>query len=103
VIEAYLSEDAHRVQSAVNGREGLEKFKAGSFDLVLTDRAMPEMNGDKLAAEIKQISPTTPVVLLTGFSDMMGKKNRPEGVDLVIGKPFTMSSLREGIAKVLFN
>lgn len=102
VIEAYLSEDAHTVQSAGNGKEGLEKFKAGTFDVVLTDRAMPEMNGDKLAIEIKRISPMTPVLLLTGFSDMMGKSNRPEGVDLVIGKPFTMTSLRDGIAKVYF-
>lgn len=101
VIEAYLSEDTHRVQCAANGREGLEKFKAGSFDLVLTDRAMPEMNGDRLALEIKRLSPQTPVLLLTGFSDLTGKNNQPEGVDLVVGKPFTMNSLREGIAKVI--
>ena len=101
VIEAYLTEDAHRVESAVNGREGLEKFQAGEFDLVLTDRAMPEMNGDKLALEIKKLSPNVPVVLLTGYSDMSGKNGAPPGVDLVIAKPFTMNSLREGIAKAI--
>ena len=47
VIEAYLCEDKHTVQSAVNGREGLEKYREGTFDVVLTDRAMPEVSGDR--------------------------------------------------------
>jgi CheY-like chemotaxis protein len=49
VLGVYLSEDHHDVTTAVNGRDGLEKFQAGDYDLVVTDRAMPEMNGDQLA------------------------------------------------------
>src|SRR5690606_28804707 len=45
VLSVYLSEDEHIIEVAENGREGLEKFQAGEYDLVLTDRAMPEMNG----------------------------------------------------------
>lgn len=100
VITVYLTEDAHEIETAVNGREGLEKFKAGQFDLVLTDRAMPEMNGDALAAEIKKIAPGQPVILLTGFGDLMsGAGERPAGVDMVVSKPFTLSVLRDAIAK----
>lgn len=101
VISFYLAEDFHEVTLAENGRDGLEKFRAGEFDLVLTDRAMPEMNGDQLAKEIKALKPEQRLILLTGFGDLMnGAGETPEGVDLVVGKPFTMSILRDAIAKV---
>ena len=46
MIAQYLLIDGHTVETASNGREGLEKFKERYFDLVVTDRAMPKMNGD---------------------------------------------------------
>ena len=101
VISYYLAEDLHDVTLAENGRVGLEKFRAGEFDLVLTDRAMPEMNGDQLAKEIKTLKPEQRLILLTGFGDLMnGAGEMPEGVDLVVGKPFTMSVLRDAISKI---
>jgi len=102
VIEVYLREDNHIVLTASNGRDGLEKYRTGTFDLVLTDRAMPECNGDVLAAEIKKLSPNQPVILLTGFGDLMsGAGEKPEGVDMVVSKPFTLNSLREAISKAI--
>ncbi len=101
VILIYLTDDHHEVTVAENGREGLEKFRTGKFDLVLTDRAMPEMNGDQLAKEIQALNPDQRVILLTGFGDLMnGAGEKPEGVNLVVAKPFTMSILRDAIAKV---
>lgn len=100
VLGVYLTEDHHQITTAINGREGLEKFQAGDFDLVLTDRAMPEMNGDQLAAEIKKLKPRQPLILLTGFGDLMtGAGEQPDGVDLVVSKPFTLNTLRGAIAK----
>jgi CheY-like chemotaxis protein len=86
------------VESAENGREGLEKFAAGEFDLVLTDRSMPGMNGDQLAFEIKRIQPEIPIILLTGYGDLMqGANEKPEGVNFILSKPFTIESLRGAI------
>ncbi len=102
VLSVYLMEDRHDIVTANDGREGLNKFKAEEFDLVLTDRAMPEMNGDALAAAIKQIKPGQPVILLTGFGDLMsGAGETPPGVDLVVGKPFTLGTLRGAISSVI--
>jgi signal transduction histidine kinase len=99
VIGVYLEEDNHTVTLAENGRDGLDKFKAGKFDLVLTDRAMPEMNGDELAVEIRKLNPAQPVVLLTGFGDLMaGAGEKPAGVDLVVSKPFNLTTLRNALA-----
>ncbi len=100
VLHVFLSEDHHDLVMAENGRDGLEKFQSGEFDLVLTDRAMPEMNGVQLAKEIKKLKPAQPVVLLTGFGDLMiGAGEKPEGVDLIVSKPFTLNTLRDAISK----
>jgi signal transduction histidine kinase len=101
VLAVYLAEDKHEVTLTTNGREALERYRPGEFDLVLTDRAMPEMNGDELAAEIRKLNPEQKLLLLTGYGDLMnGAGEKPEGVDLIVGKPFTLDALREAIAKV---
>ncbi|MEO6741842.1 MAG: response regulator [Chthoniobacteraceae bacterium] len=100
VISAYLAEDGYTVALAVNGREGLEKFSAEEFDIVLTDRSMPEMEGDELAREVKKQRPDVPVILITGFGDIMAATGeKPEGVDIVMSKPFTMAGLQNTLAK----
>ena len=100
VISAYLGEDGYKVELAVNGRDGLAKFSAGEFDIVLTDRSMPEMEGDELAREIKKVKPDVPVILITGFGDIMATTGeKPEGVDHVMSKPFTMAGLQNMLAQ----
>ena len=59
------------------------------------------IGADELAAEIKSLKPTQRLIPLTGFGDLMNSAGeRPEGVDLVIGKPFTMRVLRDAIATI---
>ena len=50
VVSEYLRRDEHEVSTAVTGTEGLEKFEAGTFDLVVTDLALDGINGERLAA-----------------------------------------------------
>ena len=100
VIQTYLTDDGYAVTLAANGRDGLEKFCAAEFDIVLTDRSMPEMEGDELAREVKRRRPGVPVVLVTGFGDIMATTGeKPEGVDLVMSKPFTMAGLQATLAR----
>ena len=99
VIQMYLAEDNHIVEVAVNDREALEKFKAADYDIVLTDRSMPELSGDELALAVKQLKPGIPVVLLTGFGELMNAEGeRPEGVDIIVSKPFNLDTLRSALA-----
>jgi len=100
IVAEYLKADAHQVEVACSGAEGLDKFKKGSFDLVVLDRAMPGMNGDQVASSIKSLNPNLPIIMLTGFgSMMMAADEKPSGVDLIIGKPVTLDGLREALAK----
>ncbi|OGG46231.1 MAG: hypothetical protein A3F84_28745 [Candidatus Handelsmanbacteria bacterium RIFCSPLOWO2_12_FULL_64_10] len=99
-VAASLVADGHYVETADDGSDGLQRFHSGQFDLVLTDRAMPRMNGDQLAAAVKAASPQTPVILLTGFGDLMEPLgDRPAGVDLVLSKPVGLRALREGVVQ----
>ncbi|PYM27100.1 MAG: hypothetical protein DMD78_02825 [Candidatus Rokuibacteriota bacterium] len=101
VVTEQLSRQGHTVQSAANGLEGLDTFMSGRFDLVITDRAMPEMGGDQLATTIRQIAPKKPIIMLTGFGDLMDAKGeQPPAVDAVISKPVTMESLASAIKQV---
>jgi signal transduction histidine kinase len=99
IISQYLAMYGHTVETATNGRTALKKFQAAAFDVVITDRAMPRMSGDQLAAAIKRASPQTPVIMLTGFGEFMNAAGeRPEGVDLIVSKPVTIDSLLEALA-----
>ena len=101
LVTEYLTDDGHTVETAGNGSQGLQKFRKGRFDLVITDRAMPEMSGDHLAHAVKEESPETPVILLTGFGDIMiAKDEKPEAVDLIVAKPVTVAALRQAVAQV---
>ena len=100
-VVAQLNSQGHIVETAANGREGLDRFAAGRFDLIVTDRAMPEMGGDQLAATIERSAPDTSVIMLTGFGDLMGAKaEQPPGVDAVVSKPVTLDALTQAIRKV---
>lgn len=102
LLSEFLQYDGHSVVLAPNGRVALEAFASESFDLVITDRAMPVVNGDQLARAVKEQSPATPVLMLTGFGALMDAGGeQPLGVDRVLGKPFTLEELRGAVSGVM--
>jgi two-component system response regulator CpxR len=60
-----LETRGYRVASFSSGDTALERFKQGGIDLVITDLAMPGMDGTKLVAAIKELSPQTPAILIS--------------------------------------
>lgn len=97
-----LSRDGHSVETAVNGRDGLQKFHESWFDLVITDKAMPEINGDRLATSIKRVAPNKPIIMLTGFGALVNASDdQPTGIDLTLVKPVGPEDLRIAISKVV--
>jgi CheY-like chemotaxis protein len=99
LISEYLTLDGHNVDLADGPGAGLRKIRAGRYDLIITDRAMPTMSGDQVAARSKRLAPRVPVLMLTGLGDFMSAADeRPEGVDVVVSKPITIDTLRHAIA-----
>lgn len=100
-VKMMLTFDGHSVDTASSAKEALAKFEAGRFDVVITDYAMPSMKGDELAAAIKRIVPSQPVVMVTAYAEMLRASGQPlSGVDFVISKPFLLEHLREAIQKL---
>ena len=60
-----LETRGYRVASFSRGEEALERFKQGGVDLVVTDMAMPGLDGPQLIARIKELSPHTPAILIS--------------------------------------
>jgi PAS domain S-box-containing protein len=102
IVGEYLKLDGHIVEVANSGHDGLEKFRNDRFDLVLVDRAMPDISGDQVATAIKSAEPKVAVVMLTGFGSMMeAADEKPTGVDFIVGKPVTINALRTAISKAV--
>ena len=100
VLTECLEALGHSVEGAGNGRDGLEKFRPDKFHLIITDRAMPEMNGDQFADAVKKIDKQIPIIMLTGFGVIMASTNeRPKNVDMVVSKPISLEKLRSTPAK----
>ena len=89
----------------VNGSlEALNIFRArsGDFHMVITDQTMPHMTGDTLAQEILRIRPDMPIILCTGFSELVTEERAKEiGIRELILKPFVMHELAATVRKVL--
>ena len=102
VIGEYLRELGHSVDIASDGYQALEMLNKNEYDLVVTDRAMPEVSGDQVALAAKKKFPTLPVIMITGFGEIMkANEQTPDGVDLVVSKPISMMSLAQAIAVVI--
>ena len=101
LISEYLQGDGHHVVFSTTATAGLERFRDGAFDLVITDQSMPEMSGVQFASAIKSVEPHVPVILLTGFGEeMQAKGTLPQDIDLVLGKPVSAADLRNAIFTV---
>ena len=99
LLRDLLVADGHNVTMSPNGIDALSCLGRWDYDLVLTDRSMPLMTGEKLAAAIKQSEKPLPVVMLTGVGQMMIESSeRPFGVEVVLPKPVTRESLRNALA-----
>jgi CheY-like chemotaxis protein len=88
LLDEQLSDGGFRVVTAVDGADAVTKFERQAFDLLLTDLAMPKLNGMQLARKCKTMRPQVPVVLLTAWDLLVDAEEQAEhGIDRVVAKP----------------
>jgi signal transduction histidine kinase/ActR/RegA family two-component response regulator len=103
-VRDILEGDGHTVVGESGGQLGIDAFRAAlarneAFALVITDLGMPHVDGRQVASAVKQASPSTPIVLLTGWGRrLMAEGEVPPQVDRVVSKPPTLRQLREALA-----
>ena len=94
----------YSVTTKTSSLEALEAFRAepDAFDLVITDVTMPSMTGIELAKELMAIRPDIPIILCTGFSELINEKRAKEmGIQEFVMKPFVIGKHAKTIRKVL--
>lgn len=102
VVNDMLQTLDHTPTLAVSGEEGVEKFKKGQFDLVITDLGMPGISGWEVTKICKEINPNIPIIMVSGWGhqiddDMVEKS----GLDAVMAKPFEIRKIKALIQQVL--
>jgi len=91
-----------QVMKAENGHEAFELFQKNRCDLVITDFQMPIMNGFTLINRIKDYSPETPIILISGESlEDLSEIGGSESVQEILRKPFPLNRLREAALKAV--
>ncbi len=78
IRKVMLETRGYRVVTCTGGQEALERFKRGGVDLVLTDVMVPSLDGSRLIDEIKNLSPQTPAILLSGKNKIYDRDTRAD-------------------------
>jgi len=101
MIDNYLKREGFETIRASNGNEALELFRNQSFDLVVLDLMLPELDGLEVCKEIRRFS-EVPIIMLTAKNDEIDKLLGLElGADDYISKPFSLRELNARIKAVL--
>jgi len=102
VVSTLLESQGYRCKACPDGRAALDSFRKGSFDLVLSDIVMPEMNGLKLLAALREEDPDVPVIMVTAMHDISIALEaiRAGAYDYIL-KPFEKDQLYLSVRRAL--
>jgi DNA-binding NtrC family response regulator len=102
VLEIMLTQDGYRIDTAEDGIKALSLCEKKSYDLVITDLKMPEMDGLALMRRLRRVSPEVPVIVVTAFGSVQtAVEAMKEGAFDYITKPFDREEIRVLVSKAL--
>lgn len=100
ILADMLTDQGHSVDTRSDGYAAIKRLHEETFDLVMTDLAMPGVSGWEVVNCLKQISPDTPVALVTGWP-IDPQEIHEKGVDFLLTKPMTSEDLATLLANSL--
>ncbi|HEY5914087.1 MAG TPA: response regulator [Verrucomicrobiae bacterium] len=101
-IRWILNLDGHQVTTALTGQSAINQFQTASFDAVILDYKLPDMDGDQVAAAIRSVGPHQPILIITAYPETvasLGKLLTSEYT--LIAKPFSMDELRQAVSNII--
>lgn len=106
LMRSILERDGHRVTVATGGRDALDTLSSTTFDAVVTDILMPDVNGADLIEEMhRRVEGYTPVVVVTGGGSgdptVVLRSIEHLGVTASLEKPFELAALTDTVRDVL--
>lgn len=94
----------YEVEGRTSSRQALEEFRAAPtrYDLVLTDQTMPDLTGEALVREIRQLRPEMPVILCSGYHERMGPETASKlAIQACLQKPIDIETLSRAVRVAL--
>jgi len=104
MMHSMIEKLGYQVISRNNSIEALDTFRnhPRQFDLIITDQTMPEMTGLELVEQLIQIRPDIPVILCTGYTEMIAEDSAASlGIGAYVMKPVRISDISVKIRKLL--
>lgn len=102
LLSRFLSRHGFEPEASHSGRKGIDKFKEGNFEIVLSDYRLGDIEGKDVLAEIKKINPEAIVIIITGYSDIKTAVNIiKQGAYDYITKPLIPDEVLNVINKAL--
>ena len=102
LLEKFLTKNNYEIATAFSAEEAKNKVKSEVYDLIITDLRLPNYDGIQLLSEFKNDFPKTPVILMTGYSDVTtAVKAIQNGASDYISKPFNPEEVLLVIEKAL--
>jgi len=104
MVREMLERKGYEVVGKTSSFEALTLFRKeyNTFDLIITDMAMPEMTGERLTQELLMTRPDIPVILCTGYSERISEEKAKEiGITAYTMKPLRQSALLKTVREVL--
>jgi DNA-binding NtrC family response regulator len=102
VLSSELEGEGYQVASASDGEEAIKILGTQSFDLILLDIKMPNVDGFEVLKFVKQNQPKTKVIMLTGFADLKNAiESKKLGAEDFVSKPYDLVDLLTTVERVL--
>ncbi len=102
VLSAELEGEGYRVASAGDGAEAINILRGQTFDLILLDIKMPNVDGFEVLKFVKESQPATKVIMLTGFADLKNAiESKKLGAEDFVSKPYDLVDLLTTVERVL--
>ena len=98
--ELVLSEKGHAVAMSNTGMDGLNAIRQGTYDIVLLEMKLPDIDGMKILKTVQQEKPGLRIIVMTGYSSISNAVDAiKQGADNYLAKPFTEDELIEAVEK----
>ncbi|ODS30762.1 MAG: two component sensor histidine kinase [Candidatus Scalindua rubra] len=96
LLSDILSSQGHQTHVFNSGKDGIEAFKKGDYDMLVTDLGMPDISGWEVISVAKQINPRVLIGMVTGW-DIAVDEAKQKGVDFIIHKPFRPNQIKQAV------
>jgi len=99
-LKASLERDSHSLEAYTNPHEALKSLNEKVFDIVVTDIRMDDIDGIKVLETVREKSPRTKVIMITGYATLeVARESLTKGAFDFIAKPFKVKEIRGAIEK----